>query len=1029
MVDEGSTTGKALTEWYKEHNIAIYDQQGQLLSLYEVLGKVAEIWPTLDKNEQAYYLNQQAGANQTQNLAAILSNFDHAIEATETALNSAGSAAEENAAYMEGLEAKTKQLESTFQSLSNNVADENLISGILTLSNALLTLANTGIGTVITQGTLLFGLIWGGSGLIQAMKVIPAAMSKMGSAAGVLGTAFGVTVPQIAAFSLAAGAAIGIIKLFKQQWDKAHPSLETIRTDLENVNLQIEEMTASDSEYSQLLNSSKELNEYEAIRLNYLQHQLDTLKQQSQELAKQEYETWQATQGTGSYTSLGAITDPNELLKLKEMGAISGASGGTWIAKGASDVLLRTDIAELYELNKAIEDVNTTYKNSEYSQEQYLSRLKEISSEYADSYTDIKQYISINEDAGYEVYHLSEEQKTLVSVMEDLIGVITNTEDSLNNITQSEKDLDSAFQEFNSTGRLSMNTVNSLQSVVDSLATKFGNQTVSIDGTNVALGDVSVSALTTKNAFLDLFQVIAQLQFSEAKNKFRTIADNISTAGDNAKQLETLLEARSDYMSAEQAYVEMMVNINLMRKNLAEDIGEQTTGGSTFDPLKEEYEAFKAYLEQSLHEIFLLEQNNADSQLIVQKYKEMQEAIRLQGIKFREEGLADNHEYIIALSEEWWSFEDEIKEIYNNLTEANLAAMEKQKEAYETLFSVMSNKINAEIEQLNDERAETENYWNDKIEALQKQNEEIEKQIELEKLLDELARAKQSKALVYKDGKFQYVEDVDAISEATTNLESYEREEALRDEVNNLESLKDKALQSIDDQIEAWEKYKEEWESVVSDYEEQQNLLLIEQQLGIKLEGENWRERLDNLKDYIEEYNALLSTMGSLEASSSSGNYKVHKVQADGNAPADAAVGDYVVTAGGTYQVVSPNTPGSSYNPESGKWSVKVPGYASGTLSADEGMSLVGENGPELRILGQRDGVLPSNITKNLWSWGTTNPASMLMDVTKKIGSIGQPVNISIQNFAPNLPNVTNGEDFVNYMRNNFWRKTLQFQY
>lgn len=61
VVDEGSTTGKALTAWYNEHNIAIYDQQGQLLSLYDVLTQVAEIWPTLTKNEQAYYLNQQAG--------------------------------------------------------------------------------------------------------------------------------------------------------------------------------------------------------------------------------------------------------------------------------------------------------------------------------------------------------------------------------------------------------------------------------------------------------------------------------------------------------------------------------------------------------------------------------------------------------------------------------------------------------------------------------------------------------------------------------------------------------------------------------------------------------------------------------------------------------------------------------------------------------------------------------------------------------------------------------------------------------
>lgn len=32
-----------------------------------------------------------------------MNNFDHAVEATETALNSAGSAAQENERYMEGL--------------------------------------------------------------------------------------------------------------------------------------------------------------------------------------------------------------------------------------------------------------------------------------------------------------------------------------------------------------------------------------------------------------------------------------------------------------------------------------------------------------------------------------------------------------------------------------------------------------------------------------------------------------------------------------------------------------------------------------------------------------------------------------------------------------------------------------------------------------------------------------------------------------------------------------------------------------
>ena len=81
-------------------------------------------------------------ANQTQNLAAILSNFSTAIGATETAYNSAGSAAEENARAMESLGAKLAAVQSSFQELANNVINSELVSTILNLVNGFLELLN-----------------------------------------------------------------------------------------------------------------------------------------------------------------------------------------------------------------------------------------------------------------------------------------------------------------------------------------------------------------------------------------------------------------------------------------------------------------------------------------------------------------------------------------------------------------------------------------------------------------------------------------------------------------------------------------------------------------------------------------------------------------------------------------------------------------------------------------------------------------------------------------------------------------------
>ena len=50
----------------------------------------------------------------------------------------------------------------------------------------------------------------------------------------------------------------------------------------------------------------------------------------------------------------------------------------------------------------------------------------------------------------------------------------------------------------------------------------------------------------------------------------------------------------------------------------------------------------------------------------------------------------------------------------------------------------------------------------------------------------------------------------------------------------------------------------------------------------------------------------------------------VYQVQSNGNAPAQAQIGDIIVTEGGNYQIVAPNTAGASYNEESGFWSVKA---------------------------------------------------------------------------------------------------------
>lgn len=88
-------------------------------------------------------------------------------------------------------------------------------------------------------------------------------------------------------------------------------------------------------------------------------------------------------------------------------------------------------------------------------------------------------------------------------------------------------------------------------------------------------------------------------------------------------------------------------------------------------------------------------------------------------------------------------------------------------------------------------------------------------------------------------------------------------------------------------------------------------------------------------------------------------------------------------------------------------------GYARGTTKAGGGLSLVGENGPELRVLNQGDGILPNSITDNLWRWGSMTPSDMLASLAQKAQNWAQTLNIS----NVTLPNVRDAQSFVTGLR------------
>lgn len=134
-------------------------------------------------------------------------------------------------------------------------------------------------------------------------------------------------------------------------------------------------------------------------------------------------------------------------------------------------------------------------------------------------------------------------------------------------------------------------------------------------------------------------------------------------------------------------------------------------------------------------------------------------------------------------------------------------ALNKEKEAQDKAFE-------AEIEALNKKKT-----------ALQKANDEEDRAIKLAELKDALEKAKANRTVrIYnKNQGFIWAADQEAVNEAQTNLDEQQRDwrnedilQAVDDEIDKINELKDAYDKSIEAQIEDLDNMKEKWNEVIS---------------------------------------------------------------------------------------------------------------------------------------------------------------------------------------------------------------------
>jgi len=203
-------------------------------STYQIMKEISAVWGEIADIDQAALLELIGGKRNATAVVSLLTNFADAERALEVAMNSAGSALEENEKWLTGIEGHMSQFSAAFEDLSRKIIDSDIFKGLI----------DTGTFFVdvlikITDG--VDKLTGGLGGIPVAVAAITAAMGIM-SKNGVKGGPFDFApgdlqkaAENVKAFGAHFQQSVKDVGLFKAGLGEAKGAMEGIRGAAQNV--------------------------------------------------------------------------------------------------------------------------------------------------------------------------------------------------------------------------------------------------------------------------------------------------------------------------------------------------------------------------------------------------------------------------------------------------------------------------------------------------------------------------------------------------------------------------------------------------------------------------------------------------------------------------------------------------------------------------------------------------------------------------------------------------------------------------
>ena len=126
--------------------------------IYDIVIGIGEKWQDLSDIDRASLLEALAGKQQSNALAAALSNIDILKKSYEEATNAEGSAREENEEYAKSIQASIDLAKAKLEELANDFLNSNFLKGLIDSGGKLIDILDFIIDKVGVLGTIGIGV-------------------------------------------------------------------------------------------------------------------------------------------------------------------------------------------------------------------------------------------------------------------------------------------------------------------------------------------------------------------------------------------------------------------------------------------------------------------------------------------------------------------------------------------------------------------------------------------------------------------------------------------------------------------------------------------------------------------------------------------------------------------------------------------------------------------------------------------------------------------------------------------------------